>query len=529
MKFWACPFGPGKKDLSKHIFTTYQKNWFVWKSKQKKIQVKNLAEFYKLKASRIRKWIEKTNRGETLHPDKGRPPAFGEKQLKTLKVTLTGSRIKMGPKEYDKFLLDLATERAEELGKDMRNIKPPSDKTIRKIEASLGVKESNAEKTTVARAIAVEDVRNFVSFAAVASHMSQLVPKYLQMNIDSTVFPAGHQFKETVKVKTVGESKRTLKVLPQGEEKEELVVGIKAYIAITAEGRIGKPVFIVTQDGLSPENEDWVYVSELGIGVSEIAGGYIVFASSKSTTLNFLTNYHEKVLFPLVQNIRQAKEVTTEIPAWLQVDGECKHIQFYENYGVLDALTKENIWVTKSPASTTEVTQPCDNGGCFLGPKTRLKSLKLEARDINADLLEKIQKIMKKQSEKAEFTRDYIDRVSKGLVRVHYCMNLSITQQCIKNSFEECGLAPLSIEKIMKNCSGYEQLTQAEKTVLPFAIAQLSDKIAKKGELTERDLSRESIPQNVECTTTKHRRTTWSTTVDELLLSPIPSISRKNR
>ena len=42
---------------------------------------------------------------------------------------------------------------------------------------------------------------------------------------------------------------------------------------------------------------------------------------------------------------------------------------------MLEKLFDQNIVIGKLPASTAEITQPCDARHCFIGPKTALKKI----------------------------------------------------------------------------------------------------------------------------------------------------------
>jgi len=496
MRYIPCPFGAKKRDLSKHKFTHEEKTWFVWKCQQDKNQAQKMAKKYSLKVTRLRQWVTRAKKGNYLHAQIGRPRAYGLRQIKTIRIKLSGNSIQKNMREYDIIMTDGSKDRAKELGKDPKKAVKPSPRTLKRIEKLLNIEDQNAEKTTWARFVACHDVRNFVSYAAVSTAASDGVPDYLTGNIDSTVFPVGHQFKEKVKVKSIGKIEGCVKALPNSEGNEENAVGIKVYLAITANGRAGRPVYIVSQTGLPVGKDDWYKIPALGLGVGETTAGYVVFSHSKETTIEFLQNYHENVLFPLFKSAREENE-DSDGRAWLQVDGETRHIQYYENYGVLESLKANNITVTKSPASTTEVLQPCDNGGCFKGPKTVLKGLKLEATQINEKLVKKLKDIMEKQSEKGSFTHAYIDSVSKGLVKVHHCLK-TIRPETIMKSFNNCGLFPLSIEKILQNCRGLKELTDHERDNVFNSIPNLTRKVRMNGELTERDMTREGIPVNVQ-------------------------------
>lgn len=59
-------------------------------------------------------------------------------------------------------------------------------------------------------------------------------------------------------------------------------------------------------------------------------------------------------------------------------------------------------------------------------------------------------------------------------------------------------MVPLSLEKIMSNCTGLNDLTEHEAASLELSAMELSKKIKLKGELTESDMDKLSVPKNVE-------------------------------
>jgi hypothetical protein len=68
--------------------------------------------------------------------------------------------------------------------------------------------------------------------------------------------------------------------------------------------------------------------------------------------------------------------------AWFQLDGEPLQIQCYQENSILEILEESFIIVGKPPASTTEISQPCDRGNVFKASKTALKNISDDMVDI---------------------------------------------------------------------------------------------------------------------------------------------------
>lgn len=393
-----CPWGPGKKDLSNAVFNHTEIKWLIWKSEQQDWSVVKVEKYYNLKPRRVQNYVTRDRNGKSLTGKRGRPSRIGPEQEKELSQKLSNRKYQLEPEQVEEYINDLAKKWGESLGKNPRQISAVSKRTLARLKARLEVQKGNAEMTTTARAKAVEDIRNFVSFAAVLFHLDSLVPYYLTVNIDSSVFTVGEQFKTKKRVEYVGKIEGCVKTMPEKGKKQEGPLGIKAYLPITGGGSSGNLVFIIPQEDLQEEENYWEEVPGLGIGVGVSSTAYLVFMASKTISKSFLNNYHEKVLIPLLVELRKQYFLTIETPAWLQLDGECTHIKYYENYSVLEELEKVNLLVTKSPASTTAVTQPCDNGGCFKGTKTTLYNLKRSGAEINPGLESKLKTIMKNRN-----------------------------------------------------------------------------------------------------------------------------------
>jgi len=62
----------------------------------------------------------------------------------------------------------------------------PGVSTMKRLDAELCIKNANAEKTTMARAKAVSDIRNLASFAAANHFMVPMINVNLIINADAT-------------------------------------------------------------------------------------------------------------------------------------------------------------------------------------------------------------------------------------------------------------------------------------------------------------------------------------------------------
>jgi superfamily II DNA or RNA helicase len=93
----------------------------------------------------------------------------------------------MDSEDFDFMLQDLVYEQAERgFGKARNEVKNVLKRTIGRIEAKLDIRTGVAEETTEARAKALEDIRNMISFAAAYHYIVSKVHPTLIINADAT-------------------------------------------------------------------------------------------------------------------------------------------------------------------------------------------------------------------------------------------------------------------------------------------------------------------------------------------------------
>ena len=251
-----------------------------------------------------------------------------------------------------------------------------------------------SEKTTDARAIAVPDIRNAVSFAAMNSYMVQSmhVNPRLILNADASQFKVGNDCKQQVEIKYIETERSKLKgpkkSKPSAPDKGITSFFIKYFLLMSAFGDQADPIFVLADESMD-ENDIDVY-EVAGLGVSNAVGGkaWVVFCKTRSCNLKFFTWFNTSVLIPWVFNIKTAYHLSNDEITWFQLDGEPVQIECYEFPSVLEALDESAIIVGKPPASTTATTQPCDRANCFKGPKKTNKSISDKDVSYNTEMIE---------------------------------------------------------------------------------------------------------------------------------------------
>ena len=124
---------------------------------------------------------------------------------------------------------------------------------------------------------------------------------------------------------------------------------------------------------------------------------------------------------------------------WFQLDGEPIQIKVYENDDVLSVLNEHNISIGKLPASTTEMTQACD--------QKPFKACKANLRKVNdSDIAHKtielhtLKKILDLHELKySKFTPVHKKYFLFGILRVQKALMLTLRGPLVENSFADAG------------------------------------------------------------------------------------------
>ena len=496
----VCPFGRGARDLEQQVLSASDKYWLGSRVVFEMMSTREVADMYNLNIRRVQRYAEAYRNNTFLKSVEGRPRSVDEDGYERVKRKAAENDHCMKTPELRKMIHDEAMISAEIRGIPITERKYPSRSTLWRIEQKVAAKSGVAEETTNARAQATRDVRNAVSFAAMNALMVPLIPPQLIANIDATQFTVGNSSKGKVVVKYFqdenGKRPKSLKTLP--DEAHGLVAYfIKYYLLMFADGTQGTPVFVVANDNLKPLDFDVHEVLGLGIGTDFGSKAFVVFCKTRCCNVPFYRWLNDEVIIPCIQKKKECFAFEPDAPTWFQLDGEPVQIAMYNEEAVTTALDEKGIVVGKPPASTTEITQPCDNGNCFKGPKTRLKYV--NAKDIadNDYMKKKLLDVVKDHQERMKilFNSAHKKLFAEGMLRVHYALQNSMRQYMIKESFERCGVFPLNVRKILSNCK--EPIGDRDLFHIENELPSLVDKLGRNGELFDSDFDDSGIANNI--------------------------------
>lgn len=127
--------------------------------------------------------LEKETRG-IIFKD-GRPRVFGDKEIDELHKYLDSGEYDMRASDFKDEAIVLKKARAiKDLKIKESQVKAPSRIAMERLDDQLGIRD--AQKTTMARAIAISDIRNLATFAATVHAILPLINSNLIVNADAT-------------------------------------------------------------------------------------------------------------------------------------------------------------------------------------------------------------------------------------------------------------------------------------------------------------------------------------------------------
>ncbi|KAJ1424399.1 hypothetical protein B484DRAFT_398301, partial [Ochromonadaceae sp. CCMP2298] len=423
--------------------------------------------------------------------------------------------------EFEDAVHDLLKTKAEQAGKIF---KKPSKKTIQAICVKHGIAIKPAETTTDARLMAVRDICNFITFAAMnyAFVVTMKIHPALIVNIDATQFKVGSDSSGAVFVVVSEEdeellaiSGKPLKAAPRkGDNSHGVSFFIKYYLLMTAAGNIMDPVFVIQDPFMEAETMDPYWVPGLGVTPHVMSGGWVVFCQTRGCNKAFYRWLYMDYFTKAIWDLRKAYELPEDATAWFQLDGEPLQIDLFKEEAIVDHFCQLCVVCWKPPASTTECTQACDCGNCFKGSKCALRGIK--DKDIDEDLAAHLITRLKDKvfavhmaktrtgepepppeppesstkpqgkSKPAQLSYEHRKMAIMGLLRIQKAVSGSVKQSTVQESWKKCGIYPFNLDTILGNCK--KTVTAAERDCIRQGLPQLAERILEQGELLAADM-----------------------------------------
>jgi hypothetical protein len=492
--FTPCPWGSGHHDLRGQKLTLFEKFWLGSRIVFDVSTAANLSNRFILGERCMRKYAKAFLNGTILHECDGRPNTFDCISAQVL-ISKTDKKLKLETPEFTKLLNEEAQATAQRHGKQYYDITAPCRQTLWRQEKRLGIASGVGEETTSARVTATSSIFNAVSFAAMNMLMVPLVRVYMICNMDATQFAVGHSSNGRVYVKYHDVDGRPKTLKSQSKRSGIVAYFVKYFLLIFADGSAGRPVYVVADDNMDAEAIDVHKVTGMGIGVDPASYGYIIFCKTRCCNVKFFEWLNGVYLFEELQLKKSIHGLGDNDMTWFQLDGEPVQIKVYSDPAMLDRLTTMGVCIGKPPASTTEITQPCDAKHCFLGPKTALKFVNASDLDGMSWLSDKLEAVFRGHEGKLgkKMPAHHMKLFTTGLLRIQIALQNSMRPKLIRDSFRLTGIYPLDPKQILKNCKspiGNNELVRI-MDVLPTLVRKLK----VEGELFYDDFVRAGIRQ----------------------------------
>lgn len=477
-------------DYSKVKLTEANKEWIGRQVVEKIMGPTKLARKYNLKVCTVKKYAYRVRRGLQFRKTRGKPPLLEKDDEIELTTWLKNLRYCSRSDAFRKRFLEIALSRHIARGHSPLLFRKPSAKAIAKYEEKMGIMTKNAEATTNARAEAVADLQNAISFAAMNYGIVPYVLPQLIVNCDATQFTVGSESGRKIQVKVLTKSE-CYKVLPDESNKGITAYFIKYYLIMNAYGQISHPIFVVADETMAEDTIDVYRVPCLSLSVSLESTGWLVFCKTRCCNLAFYRWLLKDMIVDFISLIKKHHQIDATSLAWFQLDGEALQIAPFNDSTILQVFHANNITVGKPPASTTSITQPCDVGPCFKSVKSALKKYDdSDVENMKFELCE-LGKIFDQHVSKSSTSKQMSARHQKlaklGLLRVKRALTETINPIFVKHSFEATGIYPLSVDKMIGNCS--KKVSLDEMSEIREKLPQLVKVFSRQGELLAKDFN----------------------------------------
>ena len=189
---------------------------------------------------------------------------------------------------------------------------------------------------------------------------------------------------------------------------------------------------MLADNSMDREALDVHEVKGLGIANSMTDKGYVVFCSSRLRNRAFFRWFVINILIPHTRSIRNYFDLPADAMAWFQLDGEPIQMECFQDPEILDLVHANHSCVGKPAGSTTEITQACDAGAVFKGPKTTNKRINDADVVSNSVMINRLKEVFRNHD--AAVTHDTDKKMSHNinknaimdLLRVQMALRLSL-------------------------------------------------------------------------------------------------------
>jgi transposase len=492
LKLPQCPWGRGSHQLETADITGPQRRWLANAHIVGGISIADLGRRFGVRPTTISNWVQIVRKGGIIDRKCGAPAKIAPAHLQQL-VNLTRddtySHLCKREDDWDINMAEAVVATAVDRGIATCKVKPISRRTVVRYKEKIDFHTGNAKTTTTARAEAVHDPRNALSFAAMNACCVPMSTPELIINVDATQFTVGDKDYAPPKAVWCGKRPDNVKVMPKkGDGLTSYFV--KYYATITAAGAQADPIYIVADDGMAVNDIHVNEVIGIGAGPSPREKAWIVFSKTRVPRIDFYKWYLKMVFIPWVQELRQIYSIGADIPAYFQLDGEAAQIgPFLTDPYIRQLMAEHNIMVGKPPASTSSTTQALDAGPLFEGSKCVLKDT-TDAQFLGDWRVGALRDVWDRHKVWVS-ARGGVSAISDanrksgiyGILRIHQSTTRNFHSKGITDSFRVTGLYPFDLSVILGNCTA--DITAEEQLHYCSMLGRLKKHFMQHAEIKE--------------------------------------------
>ena len=519
------PYDPGGQDLSKVRISVLGKMYFAYRISLDRKNAKVLAKLYSLKVDTLQRYYYNAKNGILMHERGGRPYVVSDEFSQVVVDKVTDQEVQISKEKFLDEISEAAKKTAEAQGKVVPEKVYVDRMTRIRWEKRKGILTGLAELTTDARMVATASIKNAITFAAM-NYLMVVLKKtnpLLIINADSTQFTVGGSGDSKCEVKYAdapnaprrNTGKRPLRALPKkGADNSLTKYFIKFLLLINAAGMQADPIYILADDNMKEDEFRHYEIENLGVGTQLGNKGHVLITKTRCGNTKLYAWFIEKFLVEFIKRIKATYNLPDDSEAWFQLDGEAVQIYPYFNERLFNMLKSNLAHVGKLPAATTSITQPCDVGNCFRGPKTGNKKIGKENVADNTFTLSKIEakirehnewlnsderspeyratgnkkkKLKKNEKENTiAFNQSHVSYAKYGLLRVQLAVQNCMKQSMIRESFLRCGIYPFSLERILSMFQkANTRMTPQEVLTIKRNLTSLAKILEEDGEIAE--------------------------------------------
>jgi hypothetical protein len=382
------------------------------------------------------------------------------------------------------------------LGPKTTEISKTSKRRYKKL---LDLKDVLPQKKTQTRIEAEMDIRNAYAMFITVKAYADFFPPQLKFNFDAYhvyVTPSDDNCSSCVMIPKNLEDGEP-KLTPTRPSGGELSYAVKVYFLHNASGTCGDPVYVLALNDFV--DKDYFSIHSIyGLGISTCASnkGYVCLVRTRNTNSAFLEYYFNNIVLPYIELTKEVSALQ-ENAALLYFDGEQIQVDTFMKKEIMDNFTNNKVFVAKTPASCSAITQASDV--CSFFRSTKKKVGYLEKKDWHNPIVERSLDSMFATQMKPilpgkTITAHAKKRMGEAIMLVNCAMRMCLTHKVIMEGYEKTGQHPLNFEKAMNQSGTFNALNAQQIQTLKNGLEPLCQKIREEGFLSEAVMDEYNIP-----------------------------------